>query len=356
MTFSLRLNRRGATLPLTIIVIAVMAVSVAISFARLSSERRITSDGSAQLDAFGVAQSGLSQYLATRNAKPGATQDTTYTTLPGGTAVISLRMLRESTTTLLPAVYVITSKGTNTAASRFDSRTPPAERTVATYALWTPAPLDIDAAFTSLSGIDKNGNSGTLNGNDACGANPAIAGAAVPNGGYTGQTGPIDGNPDNTAKQLGTSGTGGTAKDSVGIDWAGILAGTSLPPDYTYPTWPTAAQFLNWPVVRVNGDVDVPGDGKGILIVTGNMTIGGSKRWDGLVLVGGTLTSNGNNTIAGAIITGLNVKVGIAVPQTAIGNGNKTFQYDSCSLTRALGHVGSLQRVRNGWVDTWSSY
>jgi hypothetical protein len=355
---SARLNRRGATLPLTIIVIAVMAVSVAISYARLSSERRITSDGSAQLDAFAVAQSGLSQYLGSRNGKPGATQDTTYTTIPGGTAQISLRMLRESTTTLLPAVYVITSRGTNTGATRYDSRIPPAERTVATYALWTPAPIDLDAAFTSLSGVDKNGNSGTLNGNDNCGVNAAIPGVAVPTGGYTGQTGPIDGNPDNTPKQQGTGGVGGTAKDSVGIDWAGITAGTVLPADYVYPTvgWPSAAQFANWPVVRVNGDLNFPGDGKGILIVTGNMTISGNNRWDGLVLVGGQFTSNGNNTIMGGLVTGLNIKIGIAVPQTAVGNGNKTIQYSSCNLARALGHVGSLERVRNGWMDTWSSY
>jgi hypothetical protein len=179
---------------------------------------------------------------------------------------------------------------------------------------------------------------------------------AVPNGTYTGPTGPIDGNPDDTPVGLGTPGTGGTAKDQVGIDWAAITAGTAMTPDYVYPTWPTAAQFDNWPVTRVNGDLSLPGDGKGILIVTGNMTISGSKRWDGLVLVGGTMTSNGNNTIEGAIITGLNIKIGIAVPQNAVGNGNKTFQYDSCNLTRALGHVGSLQRVRNGWTDTWSSY
>ena len=100
-------SRRGATLPLTIIVIAVLAVSVAITYARISSERRTTSDQSAQLEAFQVAQAGLSQYLGTRTAKPGASQDTTYTDLPGGTALISLRMLRESTTTLLPAVYVL---------------------------------------------------------------------------------------------------------------------------------------------------------------------------------------------------------------------------------------------------------
>lgn len=356
------LNRKGATLPLTIIVIAVMGVAVAISYHRLSSERRTTGDGQAQVDAFAVAQSGLNDYLAALNGMPPASHDSTITGLPGGTAVVSLRRLRDSvmTTTLLPAVYIITARGTNTAARRYDSRTPPAERTVATYAQWIPAPLDLNAAFTSLSGLDKNGNSGALDGNDGCAGSgaAAIPGVAVPNGTYTGQTGPINGNPDNTPVGIGTAGTSGTAKDEVDIDWAGITAGTSIPADYVYPTsgWPTSTQFSQWPVVRVNGNLSVPSDGKGILIVTGNLTISGNNRWDGLVLVGGTFTSNGNNTIQGALMTGLNVKLGIAVPQTAVGNGNKTIQYHSCNLTRALGHVGSIQRVRNGWTDTWSSY
>ena len=359
---SVRLNQRGATLPLTIIVIAVMAVAVAISYHRLSSERGITGDGQAQVDAFAVAQSGLNAYLAGLNGMPPASHDTTITGLAGGTAQVSLRRLKDSvmTTSLIPAVFIITSRGLNTTARRYGARTPPAERTVATYAQWVPAPLDLNAAFTSLSGLDKNGSSGALDGNDACAGTglPAIPGVAVPNGTYTGQTGPINGNPDNTPVGIGTAGPAGTAKDEVAIDWAGITAGTTLPADYVYPTnpWPTAAQFNNWPVVRVNGNLSVPGNGKGVLIVTGNMTISGNTTWDGLVLVGGTVTSNGNNTINGAIVSGLNVKIGIAVPQTAVGNGNKTFQYHSCNLTRALGHIGSIQRIRNGWTDTWSSY
>jgi hypothetical protein len=361
MSVLLRLNRRGATLPLGIIVLAVMSVAVAITYARITSERHASGDLKAQLGAFAVAQTGLSRYMAALTAKPAATHDTTMTDLLGGTALISLRMLRESTTTLLPAVYVITSRGSYTAAKRYNSLTPSAQRTVATYALWVPTPFDLNGAFTSLSGIDKNGNSGALDGNDNClaaggGGQPAIPGVAVPNGTYTGQTGPINGNPDDTPHGMGTGGTGGTAKDSVGIDWAGIVAGTKLPPDYLFPTWPTAAQFLNWPVTKVVGDLNLPSDGKGILIVTGNVTLSGSQRWDGLVLVGGTITSNGNNVIEGAVITGLNVKLGVNVPQQTIANGNKTFQYDSCNLARALGHIGSLQRVRNGWTDTWSSY
>jgi hypothetical protein len=357
-----RCRERGVTLPMTVLVIAIMGVAVAITFARLSSERRITSDSQAQIDAFSVAQSGLSTYLANLNAKPvnpgpwGANYN-----VAGGTARVDMVMLRDSTSTLLPAVYVITARGTATGATRYDAKAPPAERTVATYALWTPAPLDLDAAITSLGGMDKAGGSGTMNGNDACAARPPIGGVATPNGGYTGDPSPIDGNPDNTAVPLGTNGPAGTAKDEVDIDWAGIVAwpNTTMMPDLVYNggNWP--GSFANWPVIRVNnnpgGDFDLPSDGNGILIVTGNMTIGGSRTWEGLILVGGYIRSNGNNSVRGAVISGLNVKLGQAVGVSQM-NGSKSYQYDSCALTRALGHIGSIQRVRNAWTDTWSSY
>jgi hypothetical protein len=356
MSVLLRLNRRGATLPLGIIVLAVMSVAVAITYARITAERHTSGDLKAQLGAFAVAQTGLSRYLAALNGKPGATHDTTMTDLLGGTAQISLRMLRESTTTLLPAVYVITSRGSYTAAKRYNSLTPSAQRTVATYALWVPAPFDLNAGFTSLSGITKNGGSGALSGVDNCGAAPAIPGVAVPNGTYTGDASIIDGNPDNAPVGMGTGGPGGTAKDEVTIDWASIVAGTKLPPAFVYPAWPTAAQMANWPITKVTGDLTLPSDGKGILIVTGNLTVSGGLQWEGLVLVGGTITSNGNNTVYGATVSGLNVKLGVAVPPSTIANGNKLYQYDSCALSRALGKIGSIQRVRNGWTDTWSSY
>lgn len=358
-----RLSRRGATLPLSLLVIALLGVSLAIAYARLSSERSTNSDAEAQMKAFAVAQSGLGRYLASVTTIPGATVDVNYANLPGGTAQVSLRRLRDSlvNTELWPAVYVITSRGTSTAAKRYGSSIPPAERTVATYAIWTPTSFDLNAAFTSLSGVDKNGNSGSLDGTDHCVGTgiPPIAGVAVPNGTYTGMTGPINGNPDNTPVYIGTPGTGGTAKDEVDIDWAGITAGTALPADYTWPTWPTVAQLAAWPIVKSNGDLVLPSSGKGILIVTGDLTINGATppfQWEGIVLVGGRIISNGNMAIYGAAITGLNVKLGVNVPQQSIANGTKIHQYDSCAITRALSHAGALQRVRNGWTDTWSSY
>src|SRR5215210_6102569 len=179
-----RLSRQGATLPLTVIVLALLGVSVAITYARLSSERRTTGDAQAQLGAFGVAQSGLSRYFANVAAKPAAAPaDIVYNDLPGGTATVTVRMLRESTITLLPAVYMVTSKGVNTTAKRYSSAAAPAERTVATYAVWTPMPFDLNGAFTSLTGVQQNGaGSGGLSGIDHCtaagGSQPSIPGVA----------------------------------------------------------------------------------------------------------------------------------------------------------------------------------
>jgi hypothetical protein len=206
---------------------------------------------------------------------------------------------------------------------------------------------------------------GNISGIDFCGAAATIAGSAVPTGavnGWSGDSAVINGNPDNRPVRLGTPGTAGTAQDEVDIDWAGIIAGTYLPPDYVLNAtgWPTAAQFSQWPILRVDGDLTVQAPimlgGKGILIVTGNLTMLGMVGWEGLILVGGKLTSNGNNTVYGGVITGLNVKLGQAVPVADMANGTKTYQYDSCALARALGKIGSIQRVRNGWSDNWSSY
>jgi hypothetical protein len=360
-----RLNRRGATLPLSLLVIALLGFSVAVAYARLSSERRIMGDHKAQVNAFAVAQSGLSRYLASTTALPGATANVTYNDLPGGSAQVNLVRVRDSVVTnkLFPAMYVITSRGVNTTAKRYNAGAAPAERTVATYAMWTPTPFDVNGAFTSLGQVEVNGNSYTFSGVDRCGTAPTTAGLAVPNGDISQVDFPnnLNGIPDNTAGNLGTPGSGGTAKDEVDIDWASIVAGTAFPANYVYPSWPPDATAWNqWPVVRVNGNLaDLPASGgKGILIVTGDFNWNGTpeRTWEGLILVGGSITGNGNGHIYGALVTGLNVKTGGTVNLSDLGNGNKDYQYDSCALSRALGQIGSLERIRNGWTDTWPSY
>ena len=90
--------------------------------------------------------------------------------------------------------------------------------------------------------------------------------------------------------------------------------------------------------------------------MTGNLTLNGNTNWNGILLVGGTLTSNGNNKVYGATFTGLNIKLGMSVATQSLGNGNKTYQYDSCEIANALMPFAGWSRLGNAWVDTWPSY
>ena len=82
------------------------------------------------------------------------------------------------------------------------------------------------------------------------------------------------------------------------------------------------------------------------------MTISGNRTWDGILLVGGNLTSNGNNTVQGATITGLNVMLGMVVPGAAVGNGNKNYQYNSCNVAKPPLHgLPRCERIPTpGWI------
>ena len=99
--------------------------------------------------------------------------------LANGIAYVSLRRIRDVVGTE-PAVFLIRSRGVDTTARRYDARTGPAERTVAQYATWRVTQINVPGGWNSITGLTKNGGSGTLSGVDACGVNAAIAGVSVP--------------------------------------------------------------------------------------------------------------------------------------------------------------------------------
>ncbi len=149
-----------------------------------------------------------------------------------------------------------------------------------------------------------------------------------------------EGNPD-----IDDSTDGETLLEDTGIDWESISENPDA--DYTIPPddWPDfeALPEDEWPVIFIDGDVTVQADqdGRGTLIVTGDLHMNGSFQWDGLLLVGEALFSNGNQTIEGAAVTGLNILLGENAGETDIGNGTKIFQYNSCYLKRASEQIGA---------------
>lgn len=367
-------DRRGFALPIVLLVTLMISTTLAAGFVLTAAEHAVGTDHDAQLQAYTVTQIGLERYLTDVTALPSTFPNVRTTAVPGGVATVTLHRMRAASATD-SAIYVLTSVGRATTNSlRRSSLTPVAERTVSQFASWQSGTIDADAAFTTLSGANvKNGSSGTVSGNDACpgSSQPAIPGLALPDASLDmngHNTNFIDGDPDNAPVYIGTAGPSGTAKDSVDIDWAGILAG-SIAPDYTLNRYLgknvggkfADINFTNWPVVLVKGDITNTdntnkGDGYGVLLVTGDADLS-NITWHGIVLIGGAVTLSGSATnVYGAMITGLNVKLGMTVGPSEVGNGAVNVRYQSCDIANALLKFGGWRRYANTWSDNWPSY
>lgn len=357
-------SRRGVTLPMTLMIIVILSALAAGAFTRVGSERRSIDNEESTLDAYAFARTGLDQFVADPTNGPFAFNPATFVgpdsgtiTMTGGYAKIIVQRIRPAVGTTIPALFVIRSRGVKTSSSV--SGAPNAERTLALYAQYQPGTMNVVAAWTSLTGLHKNGGSGTLSGVDNCGSASTVAGVAVPTSPGYDQNG--GSSVPNGSPNINNMGTTAQSIATVGIDWASILDGSAMTPDVTIPggSWPSSATFAtNWPVIYVNqtGSFSLPSDGRGTLIVKNDMTISGSTSWNGIILVGGALTSNGNNTVLGAVVTGLNLTLGQSVTDSDVGNGNKTYRYDSCNVAQAASKFGGLVPLRNTSVDNWATY
>src|SRR3954454_22374804 len=214
-------ERRGFAIPIAILVIAVLTIMIAGGFSLVSAERRSVADQKSQISAFRIAEQGLELFLVRRDSLmqgkpsyskvPGAVPDTVVINVPGGYAEVTLTRLRPVRGSQ-SGLYVARSRGFKPANAYGGS--PKAVRTVAQYVLWEPASMQVLAGWTALSGLQKNGNAGTLGGVDACGDSAAVAGVDVPvNPGYTG----------NTSAASGSPAIDSIPPDSVHIDWNGIV-------------------------------------------------------------------------------------------------------------------------------------
>jgi hypothetical protein len=353
----------GFALPMALLVISFLAVGVATSFTRVENEVRINRDRDASLDAFRIAQSGLEHFAVNRGAlgftsMPPAPYESTRIALPGGHADVVMRRIRPKTATQ-QALYALQARGS--ALQGATASTPPARHVVSQLAFFREGTMQVLSAWTVLTGLTKNGGAGTISGEDACGAMPPVAGVALPTEPFPAGTYVQNGGapvPDGSPPILGL-GTQAQASNAITIDWNAIVNHGAIQPDIKIPgqPWPSFADPNFWPVVFVNSaNFSLPSNGRGTLIVTGDLTISGSLQWRGIILVGGSLTANGNNNIRGAVVSGLNVKLGQWVAASDVGNGTKTYQYDSCAVAAAAARFAAVVLIRNTWSDSWATY
>jgi type II secretory pathway pseudopilin PulG len=396
-------ERHGFALPLVLLVIAVLTVTLAAGFASTTTEIQTNNSQRAEARAFALAENGLQDFLAMRDRRtsgycalcgspPTTTYESTTVALPGGYATVVAQRVARNRGIKRPAIYLIRSRGVdtttrlsallrNSSTHGFVSNVR-AERTVAQYAYWDLKVINIVAGWTALSGLGVNGASATLSGKDGCGADTiGVSGLAVPNNGFAGNTTIAEANPPNAPiKQMGTQ---QQTADKTMIDWAGVIAETSITPDITidpvngpiktipanlfsgppaYPAWPII-HIKNPPnppppSTSTTNTFDMPA-GQGLLIVDNDVSFSGGGTWNGIILVGNRMTSNGGNTVNGAVITGLNYKLPAPnnwTGQDAVGNGTKFYQYNSCNVAAATAGIGHYRLFPNAWMDNFTTY
>lgn len=381
-------NRRGFALPMAILIIAFLTVTLAAAYAATSAELSTNSSQRSESRAYMLAQAGLENFMARRNepnfcancgAPPLTTFESTTVSLKGGKAYVVAQQVRTGDNTR-PAIYLLRSRGVDESSRAISANTVNktaayAERTVAQLVYWNVNQVQVLSGWTSASGLDKSGSSGTISGVDNCGKKSTVAGIAIPTDGFTasGNFTP-EGNP--PIQELGTQ---EETNASIKIDWDGMINSNRIQPDFTFANssaaasgWPDMTNPNYYPVIRVNGDFTMPdAGGHGTLIVMGDLTISGNNLWQGIVMVGGKMTSNGNNTMMGATMSGLNELLTTAQlaaanaissstlvqhPGQAFAKGTKTFQYDSCQVAKAAGGLASYSVYPNAWMDNFVTY
>jgi hypothetical protein len=359
-------KRRGFALPMTILLILLMTAGAAAAFTRVTAEVRVMDNLRTETAAFAVAEAGLERYLA----RVGQLVEDTMLALPGGRARVRATLIRPALKPGDTALYLIRSDGVVAGGG---AAIPEGRRTVAQLAQRIRGRLPVSAIWTSLGGLEKAGASGTITGFDGC-VTDTIAGVRVPEGGFVqsgGGQSSVQGSP--AIEQVGTS---ATLANQLGFDWAALAnpLGSTLTTDaiICYPgthgydsrwgpcgSWPAPSAWSNanyWPTIIINGSyTDLPNTGRGVLLVTGDLTLGGGDRWDGVIMVGNRIDDNGGGAIGGAVFTGLDAVTGQAVDQSR-ADGTKDYQFDSCKVASAADRQSRWRQIPNAWVDNWSSW
>jgi len=374
-------NRQGFALPLAILVIAILTAALAAGFTATGAEIGTNASQRGTERAFNIAQAGLEQFLTQRSTLCAAAGsrcmtdptdstnnglDSVRVSVPSGYAQVVAQRVRPFKDQNTPALYFVRSRGIDTSKLSLagQGRNVRPERTVGIYASWSTMTMNVLSGWTSLSGLNKQGTAGIISGVDECGKMPTIAGVATPKGDLhiTGNWTGIGNPPADTFK------TAGQLMNNVGIDWNAIRNQNVIPADYVVPpkVFPDQNWFSNnpdaWPTIHVTTNFSLPNQGRGLLIVDGDLSINGSDMWDGVILVGGKLTSNGKNTVAGATISGLNKLLGqtpdtsVVVSDNSDANGNKDFVYSSCKVAMATQAMRTYKTMPNTWMDNVVSW
>lgn len=354
-TASRRSREGGFALLIALLAIVCLTALATGGWMLSNSERQVSHNHGASQTAFYAADAGLKQYLGDHQGSSPASP--VGYTFARGEATVTAQEITE----IGPyhSIWKITSDGSYDVPGGGT-----ATRTVSRIAMLNAETFKFPGAFTSPTGLTKNGAAGSISGTDQAtstdcpaGGLEDVAGAAVPSEmgteAYEQQGGGsvLEGDP-----PLLDTKTQQELLEETDIPWQEVVDGQAMQFDYEIPpdSWPDFSSMSSSenPIIYVDGDFNLPSSGQGTLVVRGDLTMGGTMNWEGPLLVGGAVTSDGKQNVYGGVISGLNLLLGETVAKSSVGNGSKVFQYDSCVLLDAMKESATFAEEPGTWYET----
>lgn len=312
--------------------------------------------------AFYTADAALQEFLGTYGDDPPASAS--YDFADGEEATVTATKVSRK-----PEVYRVESTGI--VVVNGDTV---ATRTVGTAAAVNMGPLPQPPGnMFSPNGIEKSGASGTISGYDSFDPDSTAQcpdeqtadtnGVVVSDSASYDQSGNDlipEGDPNDVLEKDQDQ-----MLSDLNLDWESVVNGTSIEPDVTVDpddmsNWPDFDTIPDgeWPVIYAEGKdktltLDAGNSGHGLLISRGQLTMNGSFSWKGAMYVGGKLTAgNGDQTITGAMLSGLNLLLGESIDSADVLDGTKTFEFNSCWVHQARSATSRLDVVRGSWYQS----
>jgi Tfp pilus assembly protein PilX len=376
-------NERGIALAVAIFALVVIGALVAGTFFAGRLEQQSGQNGVYAGQAAEGAEAALSDALATMNATTltamlvGDTQGLTSTTSLGGVYGSTSSSVRRLTTSL----FMVEALGQRNDAAG----TQVAKRKLGTIIRLASANISVNAGLTALGDVLVSGNS-TVSGTDATPSEWTAAGVTCP------PTADVAGVRYNgTLDQKGSSTITGSPKTQLdptldstnifgGTNFAALKAmrtltltsnvsglaaavtgspavcNTAVETNWGAPTDKTSPCFNYFPIIYHYGDLSISGTGagQGILLVEGNLTVQGQIDFYGPVIVTGGVDVRGTGSDDVKFYGGI-LAQNVTLDDSRL-TGNATVNYSSCAIRRALqGSAVPTRLDQRSWAQLYET-
>ncbi len=337
-------DRSGFALALVVLMLFAITIAGGAAYRMVSTELSLATEYRDSQEALSVARAGLQRFLG---EQIGVVGDSVSYAIGNGISTVTTRRVVERDAR--HHLYYVRSEGTVTDPRRPGS---PARRVVGTYAWLHLSPVPHKAALmAAMDSVDVSGASSgsyaTVDGYDHTtssdcvgGGTAGVVGAIAARDPKTSAGGLLFGNP---ARRRYSSVS--AVIDSANIRWD-ILSNPNFPVEFdgSPPPW-SSLPADSFPIVRYVGSLDADGGwaGRGVLIVTGNLTMDTGFSWNGIILAGSLadVAASAYPAVNGLLIGGMNGTDGSVKLTTGY------FYYNSCAAYAADRALSYLDPVDN---------